>query len=141
MDYAPGESPVGLYGGNSNWRGPIWIPMNYLVIEALERYFDFYGDEIKVECPKKSGRWLNLKEVALEINMRITKLFSQNSQLLIPDWKGLITFYEYFHGDTGQGLGASHQTGWTALIIECFEKVSRQRRSMTDFDVHRPSAA
>ncbi len=133
ISYDPGESTSGLFGGNSNWRGPIWFPTNYLLIEALERYHHFYGDELKVECPTGSGRYLNLAEVAREINRRLCALFLPDSngwapwqgddQIYVEDqyWRGLTQFNEYFHAETGRGCGASHQTGWTALIARCLK--------------------
>ena len=126
--YVPGESSTALFGGNSNWRGPVWFPINYLLIEALERYYHFYGDTLMVECPTGSGRRLNLAEVARELATRLTRLFLRDGQgrrpchgddprfIGDPHWRDLLLFHEYFHGDTGRGLGASHQTGWTALV-------------------------
>ena len=128
VDYVPGESNTGMFGGNSNWRGPIWFPVNYLLIEALERYHLFYGDEFQVECPTNSGKWMTLKEVAAELSRRLANLFlpdeagrrachGEDSRYANdPHWRDLVLFYEYFHGDTGRGCGASHQTGWTALV-------------------------
>jgi hypothetical protein len=128
VDYVPGESNTGLFGGNSNWRGPIWFPVNFLLIEALERYHHFYGDSLKVECPTGSGRLMNLKQVASELSSRLTRLFlpDETGQRPChgddrryaddPHWRDLVLFHEYFHGDTGRGVGASHQTGWTALV-------------------------
>ena len=128
VDYVPGESNTGMFGGNSNWRGPIWFPVNYLLVEALERYHHFYGDDFKVECPTDSGQWLTLKEVAAELSRRLANLFlpdeagrrachGEDSRYANdPHWRHLVLFYEYFHGDTGRGCGASHQTGWTALV-------------------------
>ena len=139
VDYVPGESNTWLFGGNSNWRGPIWFPVNYLLVEALERYHHFYGDHLKVECPTGSGRMLNLKEVAAEIASRLVKIFlpDETGQRPChgrdrrfsedPDWRDLVLFHEYFHGETGQGLGANHQTGWTALVIRHIEALARQR--------------
>ncbi|MBI4586080.1 MAG: glucosidase, partial [Planctomycetes bacterium] len=133
VDYAPGESAAGLFGGNSNWRGPVWFPVNYLLIEALERYHHFYGGSLRVECPAGSGRMFNLKQVAGEIAARLSRLFlpgpdgrrpfnGPDGKLSTdPHWKDLILFHEYFHGETGRGLGASHQTGWTALVARCLE--------------------
>jgi hypothetical protein len=127
VDYTPGESTTGLFGGNSNWRGPIWFPVNFLLIEALERYHYFYGDEVQVECPVGSGQRRNLFEVSQELRRRLAALFlpDANGQRAChgddqryatdPHWRDLTLFYEYFHGDTGRGIGASHQTGWTAL--------------------------
>ncbi len=128
VDYIPGESNTGMFGGNSNWRGPIWFPVNYLLIEALERYHLFYGDEFQVECPTNSGKWMTLQAVAAELSRRLASLFlpdatgrrachGEDSRYASdPHWRDLVLFYEYFHGDTGRGCGASHQTGWTALV-------------------------
>ncbi|MGE5612134.1 MAG: MGH1-like glycoside hydrolase domain-containing protein [Bacillota bacterium] len=137
--YTPGESDSALFGGNSNWRGPIWFPINYLIIEALERYHHFYGDGLKVEYPTGSGRSLNLCEVASELAGRLCRLFLPepvglrpcNGQDLRfatdPYFKDLVLFYECFHGDTGRGLGSSHQTGWTALITRLLEMTAQGR--------------
>ena len=131
IDYEPGESTNNLFGGNSNWRGPIWMPLNYLLIEALERYHYFYGDDLKVECPVGSGKYLNLLEVARELATRLARIFLPDDKgrrpcfgtddrfASDPNWNSLLWFHEYFHGDTGRGLGATHQTGWTALIARC----------------------
>jgi hypothetical protein len=133
VDYEPAESRTALFGGNSNWRGPIWFPMNYLLIESLERYHHFYGDSLRVECPSGSGHLMNLKEVARELGRRLAgvflpepsgrsawqgdmRLFTEN-----PHWRGLVWFFEYFDGDNGRGCGANHQTGWTALITRVLE--------------------
>jgi hypothetical protein len=128
VDYTPGESTTGLFGGNSNWRGPIWFPINFLIVEALERYHHYYGDEFKVECPVGSGRMVTLEQAANEIRARLARLFLPDSNGRRPAHAGnrlleadphvrdLVLFHEHFHGDTGRGLGASHQTGWTALI-------------------------
>ena len=139
VDYVPAEGNSGLFGGNSNWRGPIWFPINYLVLEALERYHHFYGDDLKVECPVGSGRLLNLQQVAQELQDRLARLFLPDAAgqrpchggearyASDPHWKDLVLFHEYFHGDTGRGVGASHQTGWTALVLRCIEDVARRR--------------
>jgi hypothetical protein len=139
--YAPGESETGLFGGNSNWRGPVWFPVNYLLIEALERYHHFYGDALRVECPVGSGRMLDLREVAHEIARRLASLFLPDERGRRPchgadarwsgdpHWRDLVLFHEYFHGDTGRGVGASHQTGWTALAIRCLEKSAAAREA------------
>jgi hypothetical protein len=139
VDYEPGESTTGLFGGNSNWRGPVWFPINFLVIEALERYHHFYGDELRVECPVGSGRMLTLQEVAAELSARLATIFladpsgrrpchgEDERYAADPHWRELVLFHEYFHGDTGRGLGASHQTGWTALAVRCIEDMARRR--------------
>ena len=128
VDYVPGEGNTHLFGGNSNWRGPVWFPINYLLVEALERYAHFYGDNLKVECPTGSGVLKNLQQVANELARRLTLLFLPDSQgrrpchgqdlryASDPHWKELILFYEYFHGESGRGCGANHQTGWTGIV-------------------------
>ena len=143
--YSPGESETSVFGGNSNWRGPVWFPINYLLIEALERYHHFYGASLRVECPTGSGQMLTLGEVAHELATRLTRLFLPDASgfrpchgpdvrcARNPAWRDLVLFHEYFHGDTGRGLGASHQTGWTALITRCIEK------TVTRVPVSRPS--
>jgi hypothetical protein len=140
VDYDPGEGTSGLFGGNSNWRGPIWFPINFLIVEALERYHHFYGDALKVECPTGSGRLLNLKDVADEISQRLARIFLADERGARPchdgdaryagdpHFKDLVLFYEYFHGDTGRGVGATHQTGWTALVARLMEKKTRPAR-------------
>lgn len=131
--YEPGEAQTPLFGGNSNWRGPVWWPINYLIIEALERYHHFYGERLQVECPTGSGRKMNLQQVARELARRLVALFLPDGKgqrpcfgndprfARDPHWKNCLLFHEYFHGQTGQGLGASHQTGWTALVTRCIE--------------------
>jgi hypothetical protein len=128
VTYVPGESDTDLFGGNSNWRGPIWFPVNYLLVEALERYHHFYFDSLQVECPTGSGRLMNLQGVARELAARLTGIFLRDETgrrpchgddrrlAEDPHWRDLVLFHEYFHGDTGRGIGASHQTGWTALV-------------------------
>jgi len=137
VEYAPGESETPLFGGNSNWRGPIWFPMNYLLIEALERFHHFYGEELRVECPTGSGRLMNLREVARELSGRLARLFLPDAEgrrpchgtearyATDPHWRDLVLFHEYFHAETGQGLGASHQTGWTALVARFLADLAR----------------
>jgi hypothetical protein len=139
VDYDPGESSTGLFGGNSNWRGPVWFPLNYLLLEALERFHHFYGPDLKVECPVGSGRMLDLQEVAHELGARLAGIFLADPSgrrpchgtdarfANDPHWKDLVLFHEYFHGDTGRGVGASHQTGWTALVVRCIEDLARSR--------------
>jgi hypothetical protein len=137
IDYEPAESRRSLFGGNSNWRGPVWFPINYLLIEALERYHHFYGDGLQVEFPSGSGKMLNLAQVATELARRLVRIFVPDENgnrpwfgtdprfAKDPHWRELVCFHEYFHGDTGRGLGASHQTGWTALVTRCINMVSR----------------
>jgi mannosylglycerate hydrolase MGH1-like protein/glycosyl hydrolase family 63 len=141
VDYAPGESGTGLFGGNSNWRGPVWFPVNYLLVEALERYHHYYGDRLQVECPTGSGVKMNLGQVAAELASRLLGIFLPDARgrrpvhggdgrfADDPAWRDLLLYYEYFHGDDGHGLGASHQTGWTALVAQCIEHMDRQRRA------------
>jgi hypothetical protein len=141
VHYAPGESDSNLFGGNSNWRGPVWFPMNYLLIEALKRYHHFYGDSLRVECPSGSGVKMNLAQVAAELESRLVKLFLPDEHgrrpchggseryAQDPAFSGLVLFYEYFDGENGRGLGASHQTGWTALAANLVERVALARES------------
>jgi len=137
VEYLPGESNSGLFGGNSNWRGPVWLPANYLLVEALERYHHFFGDALKIECPTGSGEGTTLDQIARELSMRLGRLFIPDGEgrrpchggdarfAADPHWKDLVLFHEYFHGETGRGLGASHQTGWTALAIRGLEQLGR----------------
>jgi hypothetical protein len=130
VDYEPAESTSGLFGGNSNWRGPIWFPVNYLLIESLQRFHHYYGDELKVECPTGSGQMMNLWEVSQELSRRLSHIFlkddrgtrpvyGENEKLQRdPHFRDHVLFYEYFHGDNGSGIGASHQTGWTGLVAK-----------------------
>ncbi|HEY0781234.1 MAG TPA: glucosidase [Thermoanaerobaculia bacterium] len=139
VDYVPGESNTGLFGGNSNWRGPVWMPLNYLLVEALEGYHHFYGETLKVECPTGSGNYLTLAEVAWELRSRLAGLFlpdvsgrrpchgAERRYAEDPNWRDFVLFYEYFHGDDGRGLGASHQTGWTALAALIVNDLGRPR--------------
>jgi hypothetical protein len=130
VKYLPAESESGLFGGNSNWRGPIWMPVNFLVIESLQKFHHYYGDDFKVECPTGSGRFLTLLEIADELTRRLCNLFLRDEHgrravfgdepLLQddPHFRDYVPFFEYFHGDSGRGLGASHQTGWTGLVAK-----------------------
>jgi hypothetical protein len=130
VQYDPAESRTELFGGNSNWRGPIWFPLNYLIIESLQKFYYFYGDDFKVECPTGSGQYLSLKEVADELSRRLTRLFLRDKTgrrpfngdnetfQSDPHWRDYLLFHEFFHGDNGTGLGASHQTGWTGLVAK-----------------------
>ncbi|MEM7336502.1 MAG: glucosidase, partial [Chloroflexota bacterium] len=133
IGYEPAESQSGLFGGNSNWRGPIWFPINFLLIESLQRFHHFYGDEFQVELPTGSGNWVTLDVVADELSRRLIRLFkrSEGGKRPLygglskfqddPNWRDYILFYEYFHGDNGAGLGASHQTGWTGLVAKLLQ--------------------
>jgi hypothetical protein len=137
--YEPAESGTPLFGGNSNWRGPIWFPLNFLLVEALQRFHHYYGDDFLVECPTRSGTRLTLWQIASEISTRLTHIFlrDENGRRPVfgqnelyqtdPYWRDYIPFYEYFHGDTGRGIGASHQTGWTALVAKLLDQTSTQR--------------
>jgi hypothetical protein len=133
VNYLPAESDTGMFGGNSNWRGPIWMPVNMLLIRALLSYYLYYGDNFKIECPTGSGNWMNLFEVAREIANRLTRIFLRDEAgrravfggaekfQNDPYWRDHLLFYEYFHGDNGAGIGASHQTGWTGLVAPLIE--------------------
>jgi hypothetical protein len=137
VQYVPAESETSMFGGNSNWRGPVWIPVNALVIEALLHLYQFYGDDFRVECPTGSGSSMNLFEVAREITRRLESIFlrGKNGDRPVyggarkfqedPYWRDYILFYEYFHGDNGAGLGASHQTGWTGIIARLMDVFAR----------------
>ena len=137
VNYLPAESDSGMFGGNSNWRGPVWMPVNALLLRALMNFYLYYGDTFKIECPTGSGRLMNLFEVAREITTRLTRIFLRNDSgqrpvyggtekfQTDPHWKDHVLFYEYFHGDNGAGLGASHQTGWTGLVATMIELFGR----------------
>ncbi len=141
VQYLPAESNTGMFGGNSNWRGPIWMPVNALIMRGLLNLYPFYGDDFKVECPTGSGNYMTLFEVAKEIARRLSSIFlrDDNGNRPVyggtkkfqedPHWRDYILFYEYFHGDNGAGLGASHQTGWTGLIartLDLFARMSQE---------------
>ncbi len=134
VDYEPAESSTGLFGGNSNWRGPVWFPINFLLLEALQKFHHFYGDSLKVELPTGSGRQASLWDAAAEVSRRLTRIFLRGADgrrpvfggldkfQNDPDWRDHICFHEYFHGDNGAGIGASHQTGWTGLVAKLIEQ-------------------
>ncbi|MGB1250817.1 MAG: MGH1-like glycoside hydrolase domain-containing protein [Candidatus Promineifilaceae bacterium] len=134
VPYWPAESQSGLFGGNSNWRGPVWFPINYLLIESLQKFYHYYGDDLKVELPTGSGNWVTLDVVATDLSQRLINLFRRNNNdrrpcygalepfQSDPHWRDLILFNEYFHGDNGAGLGASHQTGWTGLVAKLIQQ-------------------
>jgi hypothetical protein len=144
VSYWPAESRSGLFGGNSNWRGPIWMPINYLIIEALQRFHYYYGDDFKVECPTGSGQFLTLYEVAEELTRRLSRLFLKGADGQRPVLKyhpklagdphfgDYVLFHEYFHGDTGRGVGASHQTGWTGLVAKLLQPHTTERSTLRD---------
>jgi hypothetical protein len=136
--YQPAESDSGVFGGNSNWRGPIWFPVNYLLIESLQRFHHYYGDDFKVECPTGSGNFLTIEEVAEELSRRLTRIFLRDEEGRRavfgdhpklqgdPHFRDHLLFYEYFHGDTARGVGASHQTGWTGLVAKLLHPRRRE---------------
>jgi hypothetical protein len=133
VKYLPAESDTGMFGGNSNWRGPVWFPVNFMLLRALHQFYLYYGDDFKVECPTGSGKMMTLYEVATEIAGRMRSIFLRNADgkrpvfgdteyfNSDPYWRDLVPFYEYFHGDNGAGIGASHQTGWTGLVARFFQ--------------------
>jgi hypothetical protein len=133
VNYLPGESDTGMFGGNSNWRGPIWMPVNGLLVRALLKLHLYYGDDFKIECPTGSGILMNLREVAKEIGQRLSSIFLRGADgrravfggaekfQSDPHWRDHLLFYEYFHGDNGAGLGASHQTGWTGIVAKLIQ--------------------
>jgi hypothetical protein len=142
VSYLPAESDSGMFGGNSNWRGPIWMPVNLLIVRALLQFYLYYGDSFRIECPTGSGRLMNLFEVAREIAHRLVSIFLRGADgrrpvhggvrkfQEDPHWRDLILFYEYFHGDNGAGIGASHQTGWTggvAKLIQLFGSITAEQ--------------
>ncbi len=134
VGYEPAESTTGLFGGNSNWRGPIWFPINYLIIESLQKFHYYFGDDFMVECPTGSGHMMNLWQVSVEISKRLSHIFLRGADgrrpvfgdterfQTDPHWRDAVPFHEYFHGDTGEGLGASHQTGWTGLVAKLLQQ-------------------
>jgi hypothetical protein len=136
LNYQPAEGNSSLFGGNSNWRGPVWMPMNYLLVQALQQYCEYYGEDCKVEYPTGSGKEMLMSEIANELSKRLVSIFQSdenghrpvNDQLAIyrddPNFKDLVLFYEYFHGDTARGVGASHQTGWTGVVAELINRIS-----------------
>jgi len=140
ISYEPAESKSRLFGGNSNWRGPVWLPLNFLIIESLQKFHYFYGENLKVEFPTGSGKWMSLWEVSVELSRRLINLFTKNEDgsrpadgqynrfKNDPHWQNMILFYEFFHGETGVGLGASHQTGWTSLVAKLIQQSGRPKK-------------
>ena len=158
VTYDPGESTSGLFGGNSNWRGPVWFPVNFLLIEALQKFHHYFGDDFVIECPTGSGEYHTLAEIAVTLSQRLCSVFmrgpgggrpTNGGNAMFdsdPHWRNLVQFHEYFHGDTGRGLGASHQTGWTALVAKLLQQCGGQhadwdRRTRQDGWQHRAAAA
>jgi len=137
VQYLPGDSDSGMFGGNSNWRGPIWMPVNALIVRGLLNLYAFYGDDFKIECPTGSGNRMTLFEIAREISRRLSSIFLRDASgrrpvyggaskfQEDPHWRDLVLFYEYFHGDNGAGIGASHQTGWTGLVAALLDFFGR----------------
>jgi hypothetical protein len=135
VTYLPAESDTGMFGGNSNWRGPLWLPVNVLILRGLLQFYLYYGDTFTIECPTGSGRVMNLFEVSMEIARRLIRIFLKDDTgrrpvyggsekfQADPHWRDYVLFYEYFHGDNGAGLGASHQTGWTGLVAKLIQLV------------------
>ena len=152
VEYMPAESTNGMFGGNSNWRGPIWFPVNLLILAALLQYYRYYGDSFRIECPTGSGKLMNLYEVAQEISRRLLSIFLRNPNGKRPvygdsakfqddpHWRDLVLFYEYFHGDTGLGLGASHQTGWTGVATRLLTFLHLDAKTVLEQGVHRRAA-
>jgi Glycosyl hydrolase family 63 C-terminal domain len=153
VGYWPGESRSGVFGGNSNWRGPIWMPINYLIIEALQRFHFYYGDDFKVECPTGSGRMLTLYEISEELTHRLSRLFMKGPDgerpvlkyhpklAGDPHFRDYVLFHEYFHGDTGRGAGASHQTGWTGLVAKLLQPHTTERSTLREMVIGAAQAA
>ena len=139
VQYQPAESNSGLFGGNSNWRGPVWFPVDYLIIEALQQFHHYYGEDFKIECPTGSGQLLTISQIADDLSNRLIKLFLRDENgrrpafgtqpvfQADPHWRDYILFYEYFNGDSGAGLGASHQTGWTGLVAKLIQQQGERR--------------
>jgi hypothetical protein len=140
VGYEPGESTTGLFGGNSNWRGPIWFPVNFLLLESLQKFHHYLGDDFKVEFPTGSGKAMTLWDIAGELSRRMTSLFlrDDNGRRPVfgnlekfqtdPHWRDFVLFHEYFHGDSGAGVGASHQTGWTGIVTKLMQQSGESHR-------------
>ncbi len=153
VDYEPAESSSGLFGSNSNWRGPVWFPVNFILIESLQKFHYYLEDDFKVECPTGSGQMMTLWEVASELSQRLTRIFLQNASgkrpvyggmqkfQNDPHWQNLILFYEYFHGDNGAGIGASHQTGWTGLVAKLIQQFGEYEAQHQEPEIHKDKDA
>ena len=147
ISYEPGESRSGMFGGNSNWRGPIWFPMNFLLIESLQKFDYFFGNDFQIEMPTGSGKFMNLWQVSQELEKRLSRIFlkDESGQRAVygtsekfqndKNWSENILFYEYFHGDNGHGLGASHQTGWTGLIGKILQQLGKYSSAESSDDM------
>jgi hypothetical protein len=143
VDYDPGDSSTGLFGGNSNWRGPVWFPTNFLLVEALQKFHHYLGNDFKVEFPTGSGTMMTLWQVSRELSRRLTNLFLRDGNgrrpvfgnleqfQTDPAWRDLVPFYEFFNGDSGAGLGASHQTGWTGVVTKLLQQSGTRKRKIT----------
>jgi hypothetical protein len=151
IGYVPGESTSGVFGGNSNWRGPIWLPVNFLLIESLFRFHSYYGDDFRVEYPTKSGKFFSLAEVAIELSNRLCRLFLRDKDGRRPvlgpattgdrpDFQEHPLFFEYFHGDSGRGCGAAHQTGWTSVVALLLQAREGAHTLPSDVSITRPEA-
>jgi hypothetical protein len=139
VEYEPAESTSEMFGGNSNWRGPIWMPLNFLMIESLQKFHHYLGNDYRVECPTGSGQWKTLWEVSLDLSRRLAAIFlrdgagrrpvygAEGKFQKDPHWRDYLLFYEYFHGDNGAGIGASHQTGWTGLVAKLLQQGGERR--------------
>ena len=148
VGYEPAESQTGIFGGNSNWRGPVWFPINFLLIESLQKFHHYYGDDFKVECPTGSGQFVTLDQIANELSNRLIKLWlrDENGERPFSRASGdslggaadqeRYLFHEYFHGDTGAGLGASHQTGWTGLVAKLIQQQGTRRHDRQAGSIH-----
>jgi len=153
VDYEPAESSTGLFGGNSNWRGPIWFPVNFLLVESLQKFHHYYGNGFKVEFPTGSAKMMTLWEVAGELSRRLTSIFLQGRDgrrpvygalekfQSDPLWRDVVMFHEYFHGDNGAGIGASHQTGWTGLVTKLMQQSGETAARKTSQSKAEPSVA
>jgi len=153
VDYEPGESSTGLFGGNSNWRGPIWFPVNFLLVESLQKFHHYLGEDFKVEFPTGSGNMLTLWEVSTELSRRLSSTFlrDKNGRRPVfgnlekfqtdPNWNDLVLFHEYFHGDSGAGVGASHQTGWTGVVTKLIQQSGEADKKIASSEAVASAAA
>lgn len=143
VQYTPAESELSIFGGNSNWRGPVWFPLNFLIVDSLLKFYEYYGDDYGVEYPTNSGQVMNIREAALKLSQRLTNIFVRDKDNNLPVYnshkkfqddpffQNLYLFYEYFHGDNGSGLGAAHQTGWTGLVADLIQHLNQPENDRT----------